>query len=510
MTQDKYAIYLRKSRADAEAEKLGEGETLARHKKILTDLAARKDLYVEKIYQEIESGETIEGRPEMQKLIKDCYAGKYKGIIVIEVSRMSRGNQGDAQVIMDCLKYSNRNDGVLVVTPTKIYDVAHNQDDEEYMEFELFMSRREYKMINKRMGRGKKQAVVEGNYMGSYRPYGYNIIKSKRSRTLIPDEEEAPIVKLIYKWTVNESMTPGAIARRLTTMGVPTYNGDPEWALPTVRQILTNPVYTGKVRWNNRMKVKTMVDGELVTIRQSTSDTDKYMLYDGKHMKHALVSEDMFKAVSKRFHKDKTKSELKLVNPLAGLLVCKKCGKVMVHLSYNKKPNTKPRFTHKQSKFCKVKSAYASDVMDALIYSLKQYIEDFEVKIDNLEDVDEDTVSKQIRVLELEAKKIKKRKARLYEGWEDGDIDHNDFVERKAVHNERLENIKFQIEELEATIPVRDEYEEKVTLLSDTLNIITDDSNDADIKNEYLKRIIDRIEFSRENKDEFILDINLR
>ena len=31
---DKYAIYLRKSRADLEAEKLGEGETLARHKKI--------------------------------------------------------------------------------------------------------------------------------------------------------------------------------------------------------------------------------------------------------------------------------------------------------------------------------------------------------------------------------------------------------------------------------------------------------------------------------------------
>ena len=41
----KYAIYLRKSRADMEAEKLGEGETLARHKKILTELAARKGLY---------------------------------------------------------------------------------------------------------------------------------------------------------------------------------------------------------------------------------------------------------------------------------------------------------------------------------------------------------------------------------------------------------------------------------------------------------------------------------
>ena len=75
---DKYAIYLRKSRADLEAEKLGEGETLARHKKILTELAARRGLYVEKIYQEIISGaETIKDRPEIQKLINDALSKIY-------------------------------------------------------------------------------------------------------------------------------------------------------------------------------------------------------------------------------------------------------------------------------------------------------------------------------------------------------------------------------------------------------------------------------------------------
>ena len=36
-------MYLRKSRADIEAEKLGEGETLKRHKDILTKLAANKN-----------------------------------------------------------------------------------------------------------------------------------------------------------------------------------------------------------------------------------------------------------------------------------------------------------------------------------------------------------------------------------------------------------------------------------------------------------------------------------
>ena len=117
---DAYAIYLRKSRADMEAEKLGEGETLARHKKILTELAARKGLYVGAIYQEIVSGETIAARPEIQKLIKECYDGKWRGIIIIEVTRLSRGSSGDAQIIMDCLTFGNRNNGVLVVTPTTV------------------------------------------------------------------------------------------------------------------------------------------------------------------------------------------------------------------------------------------------------------------------------------------------------------------------------------------------------------------------------------------------------
>ena len=65
------------------------------------------------------------------------------------------------------------------------------------------------------------------------------------------------------------------------------------------------------------------------------------------------------------------------------------------------------------------------------------------------------------------------------------------------------------MEELEYSIPEKEEYEDKIILLSEALVAITDESLDADIKNEYLKRIIDRIEFSRENNTEFILDIDL-
>lgn len=507
-TMDEYAIYLRKSRADLEAEKLGEGETLARHKKILTELAVRQGLYVGKIYHEIVSGETIEARPEIQKLIEDCYAGKWRGIIIVEITRLSRGSQGDAQIIMDCLKYSNRNEGLLVVTPTKTYDVAHSQEDEEYMEFELFMSRREYKMIKKRMERGRIQAVVEGNYMGSYRPYGYDILKTKTSRTLVPNPEEAPIVKLMYEWAVKENMTAGKIGRRLDAMGIPTYTGEKEWNNGTIKTILTNPTYMGKVKWNDRMQVKTMVDGKLVSSRPRSNHTDRYMLYDGKH--EALIDEEMFNAARSKYHSDKTKANLKLKNPYAGILRCAKCKKAMVYQGNHHKPNTASRIRHKESHLCKVKSAILNDVTKAIIHGLKLYLEDFEIKIDNLPTVDENSIQYQLDALQAELRKTEKKMSKLFDAWEDDKISDNEFVQRKAVNAEKIESIKKQMDDLEYSIPEKEEYQEKILKLSDALDALLDESLDADIKNEYLKQIVEYIEFSRENNSEFILDIFLR
>lgn len=504
---DKYAIYLRKSRADLEAEKDSGEDSLARHKAILLDVAARKGLYIEKIYQEIVSGETISARPEIQKLINDCYAGKYKGILIVDVTRLSRGNQGDAQIIMDCLKYSNANAGTLVITPTKTYDVAHNPDDEEYMEFELFMSRREYKMIRKRMDRGKIQSIIEGNYLATHRPYGYDIVTTKTGRTLSPNPMEAKFVKQIFEWATKENMTAGAIARRLTAMGVATYSGAPEWSRDSIKHILTNPVYIGKIRWNDRMTVKHLVDGQLAKSRPRSSHNEHYIEIDGKHSKHALIDEATFRAASNKFHSDRTKAGLKLINPLASLLYCQKCGMIMQYKAYNGK--RKPRFAHKPSQVCKVKSALVSDVLDAMIHALKLYIEDFEVKVNNLPDVDENTVNEQLDELQKELRNVEKQKSKLFEGWERDEVDNNEFAERKAIHNARIEAIKAEMEKLEDAVPEQEEYKESIVKLSEALDALQDITLDAETKNKYLKEIVRRIEFSRENGEEFILDVIL-
>lgn len=505
---DKYAIYLRKSRADLEAEKIGEGETLARHKKILTDFAARKGLYIAKIFEEIVSGETIEARPEIQKLIQECYDGKYRGILVVEITRLSRGSQGDAQAIMDCLRYSNYGNGILVITPSKIYDIVHSQEDEEYMEFELFMSRREYKMIRKRMERGRIQCIIDGNYMGASRPYGYDIVSSKNIRTLVPNKDEAPIVKMIFNWAANDNRSAYWIAKQLSLMDVPTYNGCSEWGQYTIRTILNNPVYIGKIRWNCRPRMKMMVDGKLTSVRKRISENSNYMEYDGKHKKYSLVDEDTFLKVKERYQIDRTKTDYTLKNPLAGLLRCKKCGKVMRYKTYNGHESY-TRYTHPNSTKCNVKPVSAKDIMNAVIYAIGKYIEDFKVKINNYEESNNSEIAEQLNILETDLKKTEKKISKLFDSLENEIITDEEFLERKNIHLKHISNVKDQINALNNSISQKEDYSEKIVQFSECITILQDNDIDAKTKNEYLKSIISRIDFSRENQGEFILDIDL-
>lgn len=145
--------------------------------------------------------------------------------------------------------------------------------------------------------------------------------------------------------------------------------------------------------------------------------------------------------------------------------------------------------------------------MDALTSALDTYIDDFELKIDNLPDVDENSIQDQITALENEIRKTEKKLSKLFDSWEDGIIDNNEFVQRKEVHNLKIDAIKRQIEDLEKAVPEKEEYQEKIMSMADALSALKDDTLDADIKNEYLKKNIEKIEFSRDNDDEFILDI---
>ena len=132
----KYAMYLRKSRADLELEAMGEGETLARHQHMLENLAAKHEIHPDQIpiYKEVVSGDSIDEKPEMQRLLADVYANTYDGVLVVEVERLARGNTKDQGEVADAFQASSTN----IITPAKVYD-PNNEFDQEYFEFGLFM-----------------------------------------------------------------------------------------------------------------------------------------------------------------------------------------------------------------------------------------------------------------------------------------------------------------------------------------------------------------------------------
>lgn len=118
-------MYLRKSRQDNPEETVE--EVLFRHEIQLQEYALKNFHYrikEEDIYREVVSGETIEDRPEMKKVLKLIESSTVKGVLVIEPQRLSRGDMLDCGTIVHVFRYTN----TLVVTPPKTYDLTEKYD----------------------------------------------------------------------------------------------------------------------------------------------------------------------------------------------------------------------------------------------------------------------------------------------------------------------------------------------------------------------------------------------
>lgn len=270
-----YSLYLRKSRADLEAEERGEGETLARHEKMLIELARRYGFSIGRIYREIVSGESIEARPVVQELLKDVESGRWKGVFVVEVERLARGDTMDQGRVAKSFKFSNTK----IITPIKIYD-PNDEFDEEYFEFGLFMSRREYKTINRRLQRGRASSVKEGKYVGSVAPFGYDRVKLVKDKgyTLVRNAEASVVEKMFKLYAYNE-IAINEVVRQLSLAGYKPRIAK-EWTISAVKDILSNPIYIGKIRWNSRKTVKEYKNGKIVNTRPRS---ENYILCDGLH-----------------------------------------------------------------------------------------------------------------------------------------------------------------------------------------------------------------------------------
>ena len=319
---NQYALYLRKSRADMDAEARGDGETLAKHRAALTAYARNRGLLIVREYAEIVSGDSIAARPQMQQLLEDVKSGMYAGVIVNDVDRLGRGDSIDQEIIKLTFAAAH----TLIITPYSDIDPNSIQDG-DMLDFRMFFANAEHKMITRRMTQGRARSAAAGNWVSGQAPYGYKIAKHDGKTRLEPDPDTAPIVKMVFDWYASGEAGYMMIAKRLDKMGIQSGRGK-GFSSHVIHRMLENPAYIGRTEYGQHATVEQIEDGRRVKkyIRSAPE-----IVVENTHP--AIIAPDVWQAVRDRAalarHRSPVATNKVSANPLAGLVVCAECGSVM-------------------------------------------------------------------------------------------------------------------------------------------------------------------------------------
>ncbi|WP_339291397.1 recombinase family protein [Paenibacillus sp. FSL E2-0201] len=142
--------------------------------------------------QELASGEKIESRKEMQKLLRHVEDKLYYGVVVMDIDRLGRGENKDWALIKDTFLNSE----TVIITPNKIYDLEIDNDDVSF-DFMSIFARIEYKTIKRRMKQGKEVGAKKGMWTNGNPPFPYYY--DKNTRSVLVDETKRPIYRAIVE-----------------------------------------------------------------------------------------------------------------------------------------------------------------------------------------------------------------------------------------------------------------------------------------------------------------------
>lgn len=507
-TPDEVLVYLRKSRSDDPL--LSVEEVLAKHEKMLDEWAEK---YLGGVvsecnkFREIVSGETIQARPEIQKVLRLIEQPKYKAILMVEVQRLSRGDLEDAGRIIKLLRYTN----TVAITPQKTYDLS-NDYDRDFFERELKRGNEFLEYTKKIMLRGRVASVREGNYIGSIAPYGYDkawILEGKKKcPTLKINEAEAEVVRMVFDLYVNQDMGYINIAHRLNELGFRTRKGE-LWRQNAIKDMLENEHYIGKVIWNKRKVVSVVNEGEIEHTRPTANE---YYIFDGKHP--AIIDDELFKrAKAKQGKNTRIKVDFTLRNALSGLIFCH-CGKAMTYRTYKSKDGKErcvPRLLCNNQVYCHTQSATYDEILNKVIDVLNACIADFEVHIKN---DSEDTLKSHadlIKRLELKLEELQKKELNQWEKYTEEGMPKQIFDKLNEKVLQEQETVKQALENAKTTAPTTEDYKERIMRFTDAVQAVKNPDVSVELKNRLLKDCIDRMEYRREKGDPtFKLDITLK
>ncbi|GFR36264.1 recombinase family protein [Thermobrachium celere] len=373
------------------------------------------------------SGTKFEERPELQKMLNDIVRNKNKDnidtIIVWKLSRLSR-NMIDLAKIIEFLYKENIN----LICISEGID-TNNSLGKGFLYMTGIFAEMERDSIVENCKLGMKERALSGKWNGG-RVFGY---RSNEEKELIINEDEAIIVKEIFNLFV-KGWGYKKITNYLNNKNLKTLRGS-NWSINSIKQIITNPIYAGYIRWGQYQNWST---------KRRKGRQEEYIYTIGTHT--PIITKDIWEK-SQIIHEQKNKISEKIYEGeflLSGLLRCPKCGATMISHRI-KKPNKSgeyyryyqcSNFFNKGSSVCSSNLIVAELAEKVVIDKINSIVNSPEVlnaiikRIEKQNSIDISPLEKKMKNLQDELEKIKKKKNETLELEFENKIDINTLKER--------------------------------------------------------------------------------
>lgn len=290
------------------------------------------------------SGKNLE-RPAIKELFEDVKAGEVDCVVVYTLDRLSRETKDSIEVTSFFRRHR-----VNFIAVTQIFD--NNTPMGKFVQTVLSgAAQLEREMIVERVKNKIATSKEQGLWMGGTLPLGYDV----KDKELIINEKEAKTVKHIFERYM-ELKSMAELARELNSQGYRTKSDIFKKA--TVRRIITNPIYMGKIRHYEKQ-------------------------YEGKH--EAIIEEEKWQKAQDLIKNQPYRGVRYEEALLKGIIKCKGCN-VNMTLTYAKKENKRYRYyvcnNHLVGKSCvsKSRNIVAGEVEKEVMKKAKQLYENWEEK----------------------------------------------------------------------------------------------------------------------------------
>ncbi|UZJ79442.1 recombinase family protein [Fictibacillus sp. KU28468] len=478
-TVKEIAIYLRKSRDESD----GKEDVLAKHESLLLEYAKKRDLKF-KVYKEIGSSEFIDSRPQMIQLLKDVEQDLYDAVLVVDLDRLSRGDFEEMGRIKRIFRTSN----TLVLTPNKAYDF-NNEDESVMTDIEMVFANHEYRMIKKRMMRGKKQGAKAGKWTNGTPPYPY--IYNRITKELEVDEEKSKVYNLMKSLFLDKMMPPHEIAWELNKLGFKT-NRNADWHENSVRRILISEIHLGLITYG-----KTTGNGH------KSKPKSEWIFSEGTHEKLKTDEEHQKILNILEARKIMPKGSRTNVQVLSKILFCGKCKSTLAFtVSPTGRVFVKPcGRADRLGNRCKNRGVSAEVIFAQLMFDLKVFQSQLLSKEPKKQSTDNSSLNLALSLKHEELERLENGNDRIRDLYIEGLLDKN---EMKLKSEKLLIQIQAKREEIRlinqslADVENTKTNEERVVLINEFKKAWDTKGISNKELNKLAKEIIDRIEMSRD------------